>query len=100
MGRRGRGGERYGTLSKEGWATHAINFSVIKSTLHDLDPFVFVSLAFALIFTYLCMRFDIEWNVHVAIVVSPLVFPLAFSINASYMVGKTSSGAEHRAGFH
>lgn len=36
------------------------------------------------VLTYICVEYEIYWNIQLALVISPIVFPLAFSINESY----------------
>jgi hypothetical protein len=38
----------------------------------------------SLILTWVCIEYQIYWNIQVALLISPIVFPLAFSINESY----------------
>ncbi|EDQ91963.1 uncharacterized protein MONBRDRAFT_31097 [Monosiga brevicollis MX1] len=76
--------ERFGACSKQSLRRYLITPDEVASVIKDFSPLVWLSLILTVVFVFICDRYDILWNVEVAIVIGPLVFPLAFSINASY----------------
>jgi hypothetical protein len=50
----------------------------------NLNLLVWTSIAAAIVSTYLCINNELYWNGQISMLVTPIVFPLAFSINESY----------------
>ena len=63
---------------------NAITWKILKSFMSDFDFMTLLSLALSLLFTYLCERYDLFWDIQLSIIVSPVIFPLAFSIISAY----------------
>lgn len=61
-----------------------IDRSVLKSFLQNLTIIVILQMVLAALGTFLCQRFALDFDVNISIFVSPIVFPLAFSINADF----------------
>ncbi|XP_028411303.1 uncharacterized protein LOC114533877 [Dendronephthya gigantea] len=61
-----------------------ITRSLVRSFMHNLSVVVAFQMILAAICTYSCVKLGLEMDVHMSLFVSPIVFPLAFSINANY----------------
>lgn len=58
--------ERPGSRKKRilsSWTTHAIKFETIKSFLRNLDFVVLLSLAFAQFFTWVCLKYEVAFDI-------------------------------------
>lgn len=53
-------------------------------TLRGSIPYSRLSMSLGCLLTWACLEYEIFWNIQLALVVSPIIFPLAFSINESY----------------
>ncbi|XP_065837613.1 uncharacterized protein [Oscarella lobularis] len=58
--------------------------SVLKSFIENISVAVLLQIALAVICTVICDILDLELNAQMTLFVSPIVFPLSFSINACY----------------
>eukprot|EP00045_Choanoeca_perplexa_P016679 m.227810 g.227810 ORF g.227810 m.227810 type:complete len:926 (-) comp17328_c0_seq2:1353-4130(-) len=76
--------ERYSSCSGAGFRRYLITSDEVASVLGDISPMVWIALVLTVLFVFICERYDLVWNIEVNIVIGPLIFPLAFSINASY----------------
>jgi len=62
----------------------AFNGQVLRSFVENFNFMVFLQMSLAALVTFLCKHFDIVYDVHVSLFISPIVFPLAFSINTDF----------------
>ena len=71
--------------SKRSFIKRHISPKELKHFFMNLaDVTLVVSMALALVVTWAALEYEWYWNAQVAIAISPIVFPLAFSINESY----------------
>ncbi|XP_078372341.1 uncharacterized protein LOC144656007 [Oculina patagonica] len=61
-----------------------IDKTILRSFVHNLTIIVFLQMALAALGTFMCQTLRLDFDVHMSIFVSPIVFPLAFSINADF----------------
>lgn len=61
-----------------------IDKSILRSFVHNLTLIVFLQMGLAALGTFMCQKLRLDFDVHMSIFVSPIVFPLAFSINADF----------------
>lgn len=66
------------------FSVYTFNLGTLYSFTQNFNYMVFIQMAIAGITTYLFQHFDIAFDVHVSLFVSPIVFPLAFSINTDF----------------
>eukprot|EP00040_Diaphanoeca_grandis_P026693 m.149879 g.149879 ORF g.149879 m.149879 type:complete len:422 (-) comp30688_c0_seq2:308-1573(-) len=78
------GSRRVSPCAPPSISKHVFHVAQIWRFIQTLDLGIWLSTALAIAATYMCIQLEFYWNVQVAILVSPLVFPLAFSINESY----------------
>ncbi|XP_065643649.1 uncharacterized protein LOC136075172 [Hydra vulgaris] len=62
----------------------AFDLNLIQSFFSNFNIMVLLQMALAGLITYACKSFDIEYDINVTLFVSPIVFPLAFSINTDF----------------
>ena len=67
-----------------GFMVYTFDLVLIKSFLQNFNFMVILQMTLAAIAVYVFKYFDISFNVHVGLFVSPIVFPLAFSINTDF----------------
>ena len=70
--------------SYRGFLVYTFNVGTIISFIKNFNFMVLIQMSLAIIAVYLFRRFDITCDIHVALFVSPIVFPLAFSINTDF----------------
>ena len=70
--------------SYRGFLVYTFNVGTIISFIKNFNFMVLIQMSLAVVSVYLFRRFDITCNIHVALFVSPIVFPLAFSINTDF----------------
>ncbi|XP_065176506.1 uncharacterized protein LOC135806272 [Sycon ciliatum] len=63
---------------------HLISPQVFKSFLKGLSVALPVQVLLGVVCIYLCLRYDVMFDCQMSLFVAPVVFPLAFSINACY----------------
>eukprot|EP00039_Didymoeca_costata_P009454 m.125117 g.125117 ORF g.125117 m.125117 type:complete len:440 (+) comp14488_c0_seq6:135-1454(+) len=78
------GGRRHRFWSKRTISSHGISLLSLLRVLSQIDIIILLSILLGTLTTWMCLHYEYFWNVQVALVVSPIVFPLAFSINESY----------------
>ena len=61
-----------------------ITRSLARSFMYNLSIVVLFQMFLGAICTYACVKLGLMMDVHMSLFVSPIVFPLAFSINANY----------------
>ena len=64
---------------------YTFTLSTLKSFFQNFNFMVFVQMTIAAIAVYLSKYFDLKIDVNVNLFVSPIVFPLAFSINTDFL---------------
>ena len=62
----------------------AFDLNLIQSFFSNLNIMVLLQMALAGVITYACKALRIEYDINVTLFVSPIVFPLAFSINTDF----------------
>uniref|UniRef100_A0A7M5UK71 Uncharacterized protein n=1 Tax=Clytia hemisphaerica TaxID=252671 RepID=A0A7M5UK71_9CNID len=62
----------------------AFNGHLIRSFFENFNFMVILQIAIAALVTYACKTLNITYDVHVSLYISPIVFPLAFSINTDF----------------
>ena len=62
----------------------ACNMQTIRSFYEHFNLMVIFQIAFALGVTKFCDHFNLVYNIHTSLFISPIVFPLAFSINTDF----------------
>ena len=70
--------------SRYDFMVYTFNLRTLKSFLQNFNFMVLMQMLFAGIAVYICSKYDIYFDVHIALFVSPIVFPLAFSINTDF----------------
>ena len=70
--------------SSRGFLVYTFNVGTIISFIKIFNFMVLIQMSLAVIAVYLFRRFNITFDIHVAFFVSPIVFPLAFSINTDF----------------
>ena len=63
---------------------HWFSIDTLKSFLQNINFMVVIQMFMAIIAVYIFQIFKISFDVHVSLFVSPIVFPLAFSINTDF----------------
>lgn len=63
---------------------HTFNFYTCKSFIKNFNFMVILQMLLAALSVYVFKYFDISFDFHVSLFVSPIVFPLAFSINTDF----------------
>lgn len=63
---------------------YAFNTHLLRSFVENFNFMVILQMTLAAFITYLCQKFNISYDVHVSLFISPIVFPLAFSINTDF----------------
>ena len=63
---------------------YSFDFDTLKSFFQNINFMVVIQMAIAMIAVYIFQTFKISFDVHVSLFVSPIVFPLAFSINTDF----------------
>lgn len=66
-----------------------IDKSLVRSFTSNLSIVVGFQMLLAALCTYACVTLNLEFDVQMSLFVSPIVFPLAFSINANYQRRET-----------
>ena len=64
--------------------TFSFGVATMKSFLQHLNIMVFFHISITMIAVYLFQKYTITFDINVALFVSPIVFPLAFSINSDF----------------
>lgn len=62
----------------------AFNTNLLRSFFENFNLMVILQMALAGLVTYACKSLNIVYDVHVSLFISPIVFPLAFSINTDF----------------
>lgn len=92
------GARRHSPCSGHSIKRNTITPNAVITTLINLDITVWISMILAVVATWLCLEYKIYWNTQVALLASPIVFPLAFSINESYRRREKVSMATYMLG--
>ena len=80
-----------------GFRIFAFDLNLLRSFIENFNFMVFLQMALAGAITYACKSLNIAYEVHVTLFVSPIVFPLAFSINTDFQ--RREKVLEDLAGF-
>ncbi|XP_065673436.1 uncharacterized protein LOC124819278 isoform X2 [Hydra vulgaris] len=64
---------------------YTFTFNTLKSFIQNINFMVFVQMAVAAVAVFVSKYFNLEIDVNVNLFVSPIVFPLAFSINTDFL---------------
>ena len=80
-----------------GFRIFAFDLNLLRSFIENFNFMVFLQMALAGVITYACKSLNIAYEVHVTLFVSPIVFPLAFSINTDFQ--RREKVLEDLAGF-
>eukprot|EP00037_Helgoeca_nana_P013420 m.123512 g.123512 ORF g.123512 m.123512 type:complete len:553 (-) comp22018_c0_seq1:183-1841(-) len=78
------GAQRYGTCSRQAFRLQALSFSEVLNAFVQVDVSVWLSFFLSCVLIWFCLKYEIFWNMQVGLIISAIVFPLAFSINESY----------------
>ena len=70
--------------SYQKFLVYTFNLGTIISFIRNFNFMVLIQMCLAGVAVYIFTRFDITFDVHVSLFVSPIVFPLAFSINTDF----------------
>jgi hypothetical protein len=84
------GGRRVGACSYTAQKASAIGIAHVVRFVFNLNLLVWLSIAVAICCTYWCITHEIYWNGQIGVLISPVSFPLAFSINQSYRKRESS----------
>ena len=63
---------------------YSLNLDTLKSFLQNFNFMVFIQMVIATIAVYVFQSLQISFDINVSVFVSPIVFPLAFSINTDF----------------
>ena len=63
---------------------YSFSLEMLKTFFQNINFMVVIQMVMAAIAVYIFQTFKISFNVHVSLFVSPIVFPLAFSINTDF----------------
>ena len=75
---------RRGFYYRREFLVYTFTWNTIKSFFRHFNCMMFVQMALAAVAVYLSTYFNLTFDVNVNLFVSPIVFPLAFAINADF----------------
>jgi len=78
--------ERFRGVGKHIHLIQLYGFSahLLKNFVEHFNFMVILQMALAAFVTFVCKKSNIQYDIHVSLFITPIVFPLAFSINADF----------------